>query len=67
MSHKIIYTCDFCGKEIDYRRRYLVTLPHMRDDEGGRDEDVCAECAERIETVMEGLKLEIKAEIEAGE
>lgn len=60
MSHKIIYNCDFCGKEISNNKRYLVTVPHKRYDDGGTDEDVCAECAARIETVMEGLKLEIK-------
>lgn len=67
MSHKIIYTCDFCGKEIPYSKRYMFTSPRSRDDSGGRDEDVCFDCACRIETVIEGLKLEIKAETEAEE
>ena len=62
MSHKIIYNCDFCGREIDYRRRYLVTLPHLRDDEGGRDEDVCGECARRIEAAIDALREDIRAE-----
>lgn len=56
MSHKIIYTCDFCGREIDYRHRYLFTVPHIRDEEGGRDEDVCADCARIIEATINEVR-----------
>lgn len=60
MSHKIIYTCDFCGKEISPYERYMFTAPHTRDGEGGRDEDVCKECALLVEDVIGGLKRKIK-------
>ncbi len=60
MSHKIIYTCDFCGKEINPYERFLFTVPHTRDGEGGRDEDVCKGCAVKVENAINELKRKIQ-------